>query len=556
MGGSDRISCDYLVIGSGLAGLFAALKAAPYGRVVVVTKRAADECNTKYAQGGIACVIAEGDSFEAHVADTLKAGDGRCQQDVGREIVRAGPARIQDLLDWGMRFTRRGELEEQVSGQEAQSYDLGREGGHSKRRVLHAGDVTGEEIVRALLKRCRDDDRIRILDDHIAVDLISTRHLEWQGENRCLGAYVMDRKSHTIKTFIGRFTFLATGGAGKVYLYTSNPDIAIGDGVAMAYRACAEIRNMEFFQFHPTCLYHPEAKSFLVSEAVRGEGGTLKIRQRGEYVDFMEAYHEMGSLAPRDIVARAIDNELKRSGQPCVFLDIRNRSEKFLRKRFPNIFATCLKFGINMASDLVPVVPAAHYCCGGVRTDVNGATTVKNLHAIGETGCTGLHGANRLASNSLLEAMVTAHNAVEDTRRCEPQQQQPISPGDIPDWRQGDAVDSDEEIVISHCWEEIRRFMWDYVGVHRTNKRLERAKSRIRLIRKEIEKYYWDFIVTPDLIELRNLASVAEMIIDSAMARRESRGLHFNADYPGLATDTPGKDTIMRRPTKAEIWTE
>jgi len=555
MNGSSRIHCDYLIIGSGLAGLYAALKAAPHGKVVIVTKREADECNTKYAQGGIACVIAEGDSFEAHVADTLKAGAGLCHSDVVRDIVRSGPARVKDLLDLGIHFTRQGEVGEAADAEEAGRFHLGREGGHSQRRVLHAGDITGQELVSVLLSRCRADDRIEVLEHHMAVDLISTRHAQWQGENWCLGAYVMDARTNEIKSLISRFTILATGGAGKVYLYTSNPDVAVGDGVAMAYRAYAEIRNMEFFQFHPTCLYHPKAKSFLISEAVRGEGGVLKIRRRGDCVEFMDAYHEMGSLGPRDIVARAIDNELKRSGQACVYLDIRSRDEEFLRKRFPNIFAKCLEFGINMAKDLIPVVPAAHYCCGGVRTDVTGMTTVQRLYAVGEAGCTGLHGANRLASNSLLEAMVVAQNAVEHSLSCG-SASPPVSPDEIPDWSSGDAVDSDEQIVISHCWDEIRRFMWDYVGIVRTNKRLERAKNRIRLIRYEIEKYYWDFFVTPDLIELRNLASVAEMIIDSAAARGESRGLHFNADRPGADGPSTGKDTILRRPAKAEIWYE
>jgi L-aspartate oxidase len=547
--------CDYLIVGSGIGGLVAALKAAPYGNVVVITKRQADECNTRYAQGGIACVTTASDTFENHVSDTLNAGGGLCHADVVRDIVRAGPDRIRDLQDWGVRFTRRGELEDNVGAQQAQELDLGQEGGHRQRRILHAGDVTGEEVVRALLERCRAEPRIRLLENHLAVDLISTRHARWEGENYCLGAYVMDRSTHRIATFISRFTFLATGGAGKVYLYTSNPDVASGDGVAMAFRAYAEIRNMEFIQFHPTCLYHPRAKSFLVSEAVRGEGATLKIRRHKDYVEFMRDYHEMGALAPRDIVARAIDRELKRTGQPCVYLDIRHRSDKFLRKRFPKIFAKCLEFGIHMDRDLIPVVPAAHYCCGGVRTDINGATTVTNLYAIGEVGCTGLHGANRLASNSLLEALAVAHNAVEHSRR-NGGGTPPVATELIPDWSSGDAKDSDEQVVIFHNWDEIRRFMWDYVGIHRTTKRLERAKSRIRLLRKEIEKYYWDFIVTPDLIELRNLASVAEMIIDCATARRESRGLHYNADYPVADRSSMGKDSVLRRPTKAEIWLE
>ena len=554
MQASERAFTNYLVIGSGLAGLAAALKAASHGAVTIVTKRQAAECNTQYAQGGIACVIRDDDSFESHVRDTLEAGAGLCHPDIVRSIVSDGPARIQDLLDWGIHFTRRGEVAERLEAGEAESFDLGREGGHSERRILHSGDITGNELVRVLLERCRANPRITILENHLAIDLISTRHVQWQGENCCLGAYVIDRDSRRIKTLVSGCTILAAGGAGKVYLYTSNPDVATGDGVAMAYRAYAEISNMEFFQFHPTCLYHPNAKSFLISEAVRGEGGVLKIRRGRDYVPFMEDYHEMGSLAPRDIVARAIDNELKRTGQPCVYLDVRHLSETFLRRRFPNIFEKCLEFGINMASDLTPVVPAAHYCCGGVRSDTNGATTVRNLYAIGEVACTGLHGANRLASNSLLEALVMAHRAVAHAAR-DADQNLPVSHEQVPDWSSGDAVDSDEQIVISHNWDEIRRFMWDYVGIVRTNKRLQRAKNRIRMIRKEIETYYWDFIITPDLIELRNLASVAEMIIDCALGRQESRGLHYNADLP-TPVGARGKDTHLRRPAKAVIWHE
>lgn len=552
---SKRIHTEYLIIGSGLAGLTAAIEAAKYGQVMVITKAKAEDCNTRYAQGGIACVVDENDTFDAHVADTLTAGAGLCHPDVVRDIVMAGPARVRDLEKYGLNFTRQGEIHDSVPPEQAQQFDLGREGGHSARRVLHAGDITGREVSEVLLARCRSTPNITILENHLAVDLITTRHLTWRGENCCLGAYVMDTDSHEIKTFISRFTFLATGGAGKVYLCTCNPDIACGDGVAMAYRASAEIANMEFYQFHPTILFHPKAKSFLISEAVRGEGAVLKVKKGADYVEFMQDYHELKSLAPRDIVARAIDNELKRTGQECAWLDIRHKSEDFLRKRFPNIYQECLKFGVNMATDLIPVVPAAHYCCGGVRTDVNGVSTVKALYAIGEVGCTGLHGANRLASNSLLEAMVVGYNAVKHSQE-RPEPVPHIDEGMIPDWQHGDAVNSDEQIVISHNWDEIRRFMWDYVGIVRTNKRLERAKNRIRMLRKEIEKYYWNFLLTPYLVELRNLASVAEMIIDSAIARQESRGLHYNLDYPAAGSAMIGKDTILRRPLKPEIWFE
>ncbi len=551
----NRIFTDYLIIGSGLAGCTAALEAAKHGKVLMVTKARAEDCNTRYAQGGIACVMSEDDdSFEAHVQDTLVAGAGLCKVDAVRAIVKAGPERILNLQKLGCHFTLQKEVTPEVSAAQGNEFHLGREGGHSARRILHSGDITGREVSDVLLARCRENANITILENHLAVDLISTRHIEWQGDNVCLGAYVMDTATSRIDTIIAKYTFLATGGAGKVYLCTCNPDVACGDGVAMAYRASAEISNMEFYQFHPTILFHPHAKSFLISEAVRGEGAVLKIKKGNDYVPFMDKYHKLASLAPRDIVARAIDNELKRTGQECAWLDIRHKSEEFLKARFPNIFAECLKFGINMAKDLIPVVPAAHYCCGGVRTDVNGVTSVANLYAIGECGCTGLHGANRLASNSLLEAMVVANFAVQHAVSHKDEPHCGITPEMIPDWESGNAVDSDEQIVITHNWDEIRRLMWDYVGIVRSNKRLERAKSRIRMIRKEIEKYYWNFLLTPDLVELRNLASVAEMIIDAAAARQESRGLHYNLDHlPAADPSSQGKDSVLRMPQKFEL---
>ncbi len=547
-----RLKSEFLIIGSGIGGLSSALKAAEHGSVIVVTKRLADECNTTYAQGGISCVMDNDDSFEEHVQDTLVAGAYLCKEDVVRKIVESGPARIQELLDLGIHFTTRSELDTDTNPADLESFDLGREGGHNRRRILHSGDYTGREIIRVLLKACRRHPNIQLIENAHAVDLIASRRLDWDGPNRCLGAYVMDRNTHLVHTYLARHVILASGGAGKAYLYTSNPDVACGEGMAMAYRAYAEIANMEFFQFHPTCLYHPNAKSFLVSEAVRGEGAILKIRRGDQLEEFMDDYHEMASLAPRDIVARAIDRELKKTGQTSVFLDIRHHSEEYLRRRFPQIFETCLKFGINMATDPIPVVPAAHYCCGGVRTDINGRTCVQNLYAVGEVGCTGLHGANRLASNSLLEALVVAHNAVADAianrEDADGRHLENGSTRAIPDWSSGDAVDPDEMIVIYHCWDEIRRFMWDYVGIFRTNKRLQRAKTRIRNIRKEIEHFYWDFILVPDLVELRNLASVAEMIIDCALARKESIGLHYNADSPESDPKNARKETILRRP--------
>lgn len=546
MGAKTQLNYDHVVLGSGIAGLGTALKLAKFGSVAVVTKLALDECNTKYAQGGIACVLHDDDSFDQHVADTLAAGDHLCDETVVRSIVEKGPAGVRDLIDWGTRFTTRGELGDQ---RHADEFDLGKEGGHTRRRVLHSGDVTGEELERSLVAACQADPNIDVFEHHIGIDLISSWRLGWMGENHVLGVYVLDKRENVIKTFRSLSVTVATGGAGKVYLYTSNPDVACGGGVAMCYRANVPIANMEFFQFHPTILHHPKVKSFLISEAVRGEGAVLKRRTRdGDYVEFMDGYHEMKSLAPRDVVARAIDNELKRSGQPCAHLDIRHQDESFLRGRFPNIFEKCLELGINMAQAPIPVVPAAHYSCGGVKTDPNGFTGVTGLYAVGEVACTGLHGANRLASNSLLEALVIGSAAarhieehLDDIRRKRPS-------GTIPDWSSGDATDSDELVVIAHNWDEIRRFMWDYVGIVRTDKRLERAKSRIKNIRKEIEKYYWDFLITPDLIELRNIASVAEIIIDSALSRKESRGLHFNADHPKRNPDLDGVDTIIRRP--------
>ena len=544
---NEILNFDHLVIGSGLAGLFTALQLSKLGTVALVTKRSIDESNTKYAQGGIACVMDnKQDSFEEHVKDTMTAGDHLCKEDVVRKIVENGPAAVKEIIELGTRFTTRREMGYQEDGA---NYDLGREGGHTRRRVLHAGDITGEEVEKKLIKACQQTKNIKFFEYHIGIDLITSGRLGWLGEDSVLGAYVLDINNNVVKTFISLTVTVATGGASKVYLYSSNPDIACGDGVAMCYRSHVPIVNMEFFQFHPTILYHPKVKSFLISEAVRGEGAVLKrMDSSGNLVEFMDRYHEMGSLAPRDIVARAIDNELKRSGQNCVFLDIRHKDEEFLKLRFPNIFEKCMQVGINMAKDPIPVVPAAHYCCGGVKTDINGFTGINGLYAVGEVASTGLHGANRLASNSLLEALVIAKFAAKDIKSKLKVITDSRSSGKIPTWRSGNATNSDELVVITHNWEEIRRFMWDFVGIFRTNKRLERANNRIKNIRREIEKYYWDFLITRDLVELRNIATVAQIIIDSAMSRKESRGLHFNADFPQRDPKNDYVDTVIQEP--------
>ena len=545
---SEIRNFDHIVIGSGLAGLSSALHLAKSGRsVVVITKREIDECNSRLAQGGVACVMDRLDTFDEHVEDTLTAGAGLCKEDVVRAIVEEGPAAIAELIELGAKFTTRGDLGYTDGRTE---FDLGREGGHHKRRVLHAGDITGAELERVMVEAVKARSNITILENHIAVDLVVSRGYDKSSPNRCFGAYVLDIKSNKVITFLAPATVIACGGTGKVYLYTSNPDVACGSGIAMAYRAGAEIANMEFVQFHPTILHHTTIRSFLISEALRGEGAVLKCRENkdSEPVEFMHKYHPMKSLAPRDVVARAIDSEMKRTGEECVYLDIRMHSEEELKRRFPNIFAKCLEAGVNMAKDLIPVVPAAHFMCGGIKTGIDGASSIEGLYAVGETACTGLHGANRLASNSLLEALVVSRFAAASiNENFEKFKQNHPSKEESLNWRSGNAIDSDEQVVIAHNWDEIRRFMWDYVGIYRTNKRLERAKNRIKLIRKEIEKYYWDFTVTADLIELRNIATVAELIIDCSLLRHESRGLHYNADYPFLDPELECVDTVIQR---------
>ena len=528
---------DFLILGTGIAGLSYALKAAQHGRVAIVTKKQRAESNTNYAQGGIAAVMSKEDSFEFHVRDTLTAGAGLCKEATVRTIVQEGPARIAELIERGMNFTER-ELPDEPGHME---YDLGREGGHSKRRILHAKDMTGREAERALLAAAAEQSNITIYEDHIGIDLITTKKLGQTGPNRCLGAYVLDKIQGEVLTFAAPVVVLATGGCGKVYLYTTNPDIATGDGVAMAYRAGAAVANMEFIQFHPTCLYNPRAKSFLISEAVRGEGGVLKSV---DGVEFMDKYHPLKSLAPRDIVARASDIEMKKTGADNVLLDITHKPARFIIERFPNIYETCLKYGHDITREPIPVVPAAHYQCGGVVTTVDGETEIAGLYAIGEVACTGLHGANRLASNSLLEALVCSHRAARHGLA----HRTPRPSLEIPAWQAGHASNADELVVISHNWDEIRRLMWDYVGIVRTNKRLERAKARIAHLQEEIQEYYWDFTVTNDLLELRNIATVAELIVACALQRPESRGLHYTLDYPEPDPAWAQRDSVVRRP--------
>ena len=527
---------DFLVLGSGIAGLSFALKVAPHGRVAIITKKDRAESNTNYAQGGIAAVTSKEDSFELHVRDTLEAGAGLCKEAAVRTIIEEGPARIAELIELGMHFTERAI----PRSHGARELDLGKEGGHSKRRILHAKDITGREIERALLAAVADQPNITIFENHLAINLITSQKLGYVGDNQCLGVYVLEMQSGQVETFAAPVTVLATGGCGKVYLYTTNPDVATGDGVAMAWRAGAAVANMEFVQFHPTCLYHPKAKSFLISEAVRGEGAVLKSIGG---VEFMDGAHPLKSLAPRDIVARAIDSEMKKSGADYVLLDITHKSARFIIERFPNIYQTCLGYGIDITKEPIPVVPAAHYQCGGVLTNVEGETEIKGLYAVGEVSCTGLHGANRLASNSLLEALVCAHRAAQQVIALK------SAPAEfkIPPWHSGNAHNPDEMVVVSHNWDEIRRIMWDYVGIVRTNKRLQRAQNRIANLQGEIQEYYWDFIVTNDLLELRNIATVAELIVESALRRPESRGLNYNLDYPQPNPDWAQRDTVLRK---------
>ncbi|MCG6945912.1 MAG: L-aspartate oxidase [Deltaproteobacteria bacterium] len=537
----DTMTYDTLVIGSGIAGLTYALKIADHRKVAVVTKKEKVETSTNYAQGGIASVLSPDDSFDLHVQDTLNSGDGLCDSDVVEMVIKNGPTRIRELAEMGVRF--------QLSQQDSLPFDLAREGGHSRSRIVHAQDMTGKEVERVLVAMAEDHPNISIFENHIAIDLIVECHLLKRGllttqrQERCWGAYVLDIEGNRILTYLAKDTLLCTGGAGKVYVYTSNPDVATGDGVAMAYRAGADIANMEFVQFHPTCLYHPHAKNFLISEAVRGEGGRL-IDKRGHA--FMAKYHPLKDLACRDVVARAIDTEIKQSGDDCVYLDISHRDADFLRRRFPGIHEKCLSLGIDITRDSIPVVPAAHYICGGVRTDKYGRTSIQHLYALGESACTGLHGANRLASNSLLEALVFAHNAAEDINSQPSSPTENISFPEVPPLEMPLNANDSEMVLIAYNWDIIRRLMWNYVGIVRKDTRLRLAQNHLAQIQREINEHYPNISLNSDLIELRNLATVAELIVNCALERHESRGLHFNIDHPQKDDERWQRDTTLR----------
>ncbi|GAB1369427.1 L-aspartate oxidase [Azonexus hydrophilus] len=509
------LNFDVLIIGSGLAGQAAALRLADQRRVALISKRKLEDSASGWAQGGIAAVLDTQDSIDAHIHDTFVAGAWLNDEKATRFVVENGRRAINWLIEQGVPFTK-----------DETGYHLTREGGHSARRVIHVADATGAAVQKTLTAKVRSHPNIRIFEDHIAVDLITGKHLGRSDDNRCYGAYVLDDNSGEVHTFAASNTLLGTGGAGKVYLFTTNPDTSTGDGIAMAWRAGCRVSNMEFIQFHPTCLYHPNAKSFLISEAVRGEGGLLKLPDGSR---FMPEHDERAELAPRDIVARAIDFEIKKHGLDCVYLDISHKGEAFIREHFPNIHARCLELGIDITRDPIPVVPAAHYTCGGVVCDLTGRTDVAGLYVAGETSCTGLHGANRLASNSLLECLVFAEAAVNDILA-----QTPAVLPQLPEWDASRVTDADEEVVISHNWDELRRSMWNYVGIVRTTKRLQRALHRVHLLHSEINEFYSHFRVTHDLIELRNLVLTAELIIRCALLRKESRGLHYSRDYPDV----------------------
>jgi L-aspartate oxidase len=532
----NKNTSDVLIIGGGAAGLSLALRLSEQQvSITLLSKSRLTEGSSLYAQGGIAAVLDGEDNFESHINDTHIAGAELCKDSTVRKVVEGAPKAINWLIDKGVQFTLVDGVEYDGEGSE---YHLTREGGHSHRRVIHAKDATGREVETTLEQHVRALPNVSILEDHIAVDLITSDRIRQRRESRCYGAYALDVKNNEVKTFSARAVVLSTGGASKAYLYTTNPDTSTGDGIAMAWRAGCRIANMEFVQFHPTCLYHPYAKGSLISEAVRGEGAVLRLPNGDR---FMDAHHELAELAPRDIVARAIDYEMKKGGFDSVFLDISHKDEEFILNHFPNIAESCSQFGYDLTTQPIPVVPAAHYTCGGVLTDLNGRTDMKRLYAVGESSCTGLHGANRLASNSLLECLVIAESAAEDILERLNKKDKDLPT--LPDWDESQVSDPDERIVVSHNWDEMRRFMWDYVGIVRTNKRLERARNRVNLLQEEIVEYYGNFKINNDLIELRNLATIAELTIECALTRKESRGLHYTLDYPEM--HKYAQDTIL-----------
>lgn len=532
-----NLNFDFLVVGSGVAGASTALKLSQLGKVGLLCKETLFECNTRWAQGGIASVLSKDDSYEAHTQDTLVAGSGLCHENTVRKVVAAGPKAIQELIEMGVAFTPN-----DSQNNHDFEYHLTQEGAHSARRIIHADDMTGAALQTTLVKKISENKNIIVLEFHTAIDLIVTDKIAPDfSRNRVLGAYVINEKDNIISAFLAKATILATGGHGKLYLYTTNPDVAAGDGVAMAWRAGARVANLEFMQFHPTCLYSPRAKNFLISEALRGEGAILKSKNGKR---FMENEHPQKELAPRDIVARAIDAEIKRTGEHYVLLDISHKDPEFIKSHFPGIYSKCMSLGIDITKDPIPVVPAAHYSCGGIVTDTRGRTGIKSLWALGEVACTGLHGANRLASNSLLEGLVFAQFVFDDIKNLWPDLKNYEHPV-VPKWQLGKACEPDEMVVISQLWDEIRRTMWNYVSIVRTEKRLARAAARIDQICQEIETYYWNIVPSRALIEVRNLAAVAQLTVKCARMRKESRGIHYSLDYPFTDDINYKKDTVV-----------